>query len=84
MLPAKAFYIPPVLVIGSGASEQVGEESRKLGVEKGLIVTDEVLLKLGILDNIKRALSQAQIQFAIYSGVFTEPTVDFVQEGPMA
>jgi len=81
MLSAKTFYIPPVLVIGSGASEQVGEESRKLGVEKGLIVTDEVLLKLGILDNIQRALSQAKIQFAIYSGVFTEPTVEFVQDG---
>ena len=81
MLSAKTFYIPPVLVIGSGASEQVGEESRKLGVKKGLIVTDEVLLKLGILDNIQRALSQAKIQFAIYSGVFTEPTVEFVQEG---
>ena len=57
MLSAKTFYIPPVLVIGSGASEQVGEESRKLGVEKGLIVTDEVLLKLGILDNIKQSKS---------------------------
>ena len=78
---ARAFHIPPVLIIGSGASEQVGEESRKLGVEKGLIITDEVLIKLGILDNIKRALSQAKIQFAIYSGVFTEPTVEFVQEG---
>jgi len=81
MLLAKTFYIPPVLVIGSGASEQVGEESRKLGVKKGLIVTDEVLLKLGTLDNIQRALSQAKVQFAIYSGVFTEPTVEFVQEG---
>jgi len=81
MLSPKAFYIPPVLIIGSGASEQVGEESRKLGVKQGLIVTDEVLLKLGILDDIKRALSQAKIQFAIYSGVFTEPTVEFVQDG---
>ena len=81
MLSAKTFYIPPVLVIGSGASEQVGEESRKLGGKKGLIVTDEVLLKLGTLDNIQRALTQAKIQFAIYSGVFTEPTVEFVQDG---
>lgn len=81
MLSAKTFYIPPVLVIGSGASEQVGEESRKLGGKKGLIVTDEVLLKLGTLDNIQQALSQAKIQFTIYSGVFTEPTVEFVQDG---
>ncbi|TET17737.1 MAG: iron-containing alcohol dehydrogenase [Dehalococcoidia bacterium] len=81
MLSVKPFYIPPVLIFGSGASQRVGEESRKLGVKKGLIVTDEVLLKLGILDNIKQVLSQAKVQFTIYSGVFTEPTVEFVQEG---
>ena len=81
MLSVKTFYIPPVLIVGSRASEQVGEESRKLGAKKGLIVTDEVLLKLGTLDNIQRALTQAKVQFAIYSGVFTEPTVEFVQEG---
>jgi len=69
------------LIIGSGAAEQVGEESKKLGTEKGLIVTDEVLLKLGILDNIKRALSHAEIEFATFSGVSTEPTVEFVSEG---
>lgn len=81
ILPPGAFHIPPLLIFGSGASEGVGEESRKLGVKKGLIVTDEVLINLGILDNIKRALSQAKVQFAIYSGVFTEPTVEFVQQG---
>jgi alcohol dehydrogenase class IV len=80
-MTTRAFYLPPVLIIGSGASEQVGEESRKLGATKGLIVTDEVLLKLGLLDNIKRALSQAKIQFTLYSDVFTEPTVEFVEEG---
>ncbi len=78
---ARTFSVPPVLIFGSGASAQVGEECRGLGVGRGLIVTDEVLLKLGVLDSIKQALKQAKIQFAIFSGVFTEPTVEFVQEG---
>jgi alcohol dehydrogenase class IV len=78
---ARAFLVPPVLIFGSGASAQVGEECRRLGVNKGLVVTDEVLLKLGVLDDIKQALKQAKVQFAVYSGVFTEPTVEFVQEG---
>jgi alcohol dehydrogenase class IV len=78
---ARAFSVPPVLIFGLGASAQVGEECRRLGFKRGLIVTDEVLLKLGMLDNIKQALKQAKIQFAIYTGVFTEPTVEFVQEG---
>jgi len=80
-MSARVFSVPPVLIFGSGASEQIGEESRKLRVKKGLIITDEVLLKLGIVDGIKQSLNQAKIQFAVYSGVFTEPTVDFVQEG---
>jgi alcohol dehydrogenase class IV len=78
---ARAFLVPQVLIFGSGASAQVGEECRRLGVNKGLVVTDEVLLKLGVLDDIKQALKQAKVQFAVYSGVFTEPTVEFVQEG---
>ena len=80
-MAARAFLVPPVLIFGSGAAGQIGEESRKFGGKKGLIITDEVLLKLGALEGIERALSQAEIQFAVYSGVFTEPTVDFVQEG---
>lgn len=53
MLPAREFRIPRKVIIGSGASEQIGEESRKLGVKKGLIVTDKVMIKLGALDGIK-------------------------------
>lgn len=78
---ARAFLVPPALIFGSGSSAQIGDECRRLGVNKGLVVTDEVLLKLGVLDDIKQALKQAKIEFAIYAGIFTEPTVEFVQEG---
>jgi alcohol dehydrogenase class IV len=81
MLPARTFLIPPVLITGSGSSEKVGEESKKLGVKKALIVTDQVMVKLGVLEGIKKALEQTKIQFAIYDAVATEPTVDYVKEG---
>lgn len=84
MRPIKIFRIPPVIITGSGTAEQVGEESRKLGVKKGLIVTDEVLRELGALEGIKQALTQSRVQFAVYDGVSTEPTVEFVQEGLQA
>jgi len=81
MLPKRTFCIPRIVITGSGASEQVGEEARKLKVKKGLIVTDQVLVRLGALDGIKQSLQQSKVQFAIFDTVFTEPTVDFVQEG---
>lgn len=80
MLPVRTFLIPPVLITGSGSSEKVGEEGKKLGV-KALIVTDQVMVKLGVLEGIKKALEQTKIQFAIYDAVATEPTVDYVKEG---
>jgi alcohol dehydrogenase class IV len=81
MLPTRTFLVPPVVITGSGASEKVGEESAKLGVKKGLILTDEILSKLGVLEGIKKGLSENGIQFAIYDKISTEPTVDFVNEG---
>lgn len=81
MLPTRTLRIPPIVIYGSGVSEQVGDECRKLGVSKALIVTDRVLFELGVLDGIKQALQQSKVQFAIFDAVSTEPTVDFVQEG---
>ena len=81
MLPARTFRIPRVVITGSGASEQAGEESRKLGVKKALIVTDPNLVKLGIVDGVKQSLQRSEVSFATFDGVLTEPTVEFVQEG---
>ena len=81
MLPTRTFRIPRVVITGSGASEQAGEESRKLGVKKALIITDPNLVKLGIVDGVKQSLQRSGVPFGIFDGVLTEPTVEFVQEG---
>ena len=81
MLPTRTFLMPSVLITGSGSSEKVGEESKKLGVKKALIVTDQVMVKLGVLEGVEKALEQTKIPFSIYDAVATEPTVDYVKEG---
>ena len=81
MLPTRTFLIPPVLITGSGSSKTIGEEVIKLGFKKGLLVTDEVLSKTEMLEGIKKALEDSNIEFAIYDKINTEPTVDFVTDG---
>ena len=81
MLPTRTFLIPPLLITGSGSSEKVGEECKKLGVKKALIVTDQVMVKLGMVEGTKKAFEQNKVQFVIYDAVATEPTVDYVREG---
>ncbi len=81
MLPTREFIIPQRVLIGSGSSAQVGGECVRLGFKKGLIVTDQVIVGLGILDGIKKALGQNNVQFVVYNGVATEPTIDHIAEG---
>jgi alcohol dehydrogenase class IV len=81
MLPIRTFLIPPLLITGSGSSAQVGEEIKKLGFKKGLLVTDEVLSKLEMLEGIKKSLGESGIEFILYDKINAEPTTDFVQEG---
>ncbi len=81
MLPTRTFLIPPVLITGTGSSEMIGEEVKKLDLTRGLVVTDEVLSKLGKLEGVKKALTESKIQFSIYDKISSEPTVDFVKEG---
>ena len=84
MLPTRTFLIPPVLITGSGSSKNVGDEIKKLGVKKGLLVTDKVISELGLLEGVKKALTDSSIEFVIYDGITTEPTVDFVNDGLQA
>lgn len=81
MLPVRQFLVPPVLITGSGSSEKVGEETRKLGVKKVLLVTDGVMTKMGIVEPIKKSLTDQGIQVVLFDGVNTEPTVDYVTQG---
>jgi len=55
-----------LIITGSGSSEKVGEESKKLRVKKALIVTDDFLFKLWAVEGVKKALSDNKIPFAIY------------------
>jgi len=75
------FRVPPVVVIGKNASCQVGEESRKLGVKKALIVTDRNLAEAGYLSRIKDSLGSEAMEYEIFDEVTTEPTVGYVEKG---
>jgi alcohol dehydrogenase class IV len=77
----REFIMPAHSVVGSGAVDQVGEQCRKRGWQKALIVTDKIMLNLGLVGRVQELLTAAGIGSAVYAGVNTEPVVEFVQEG---
>ena len=81
MLPSRTFFVPPVLITGNGSSEQVGEQTKNLGVKKVLIVTDTVMTELGIVGGIEKSLVDSGLTVSVFDKVQTEPTVEFVTQG---
>lgn len=75
------FAMPSLSLMGAGALEAAGEEIRGLGLRKALIVTDEVLLKIGLVQKVKDMLNAAGIKAEVYSGTKPNPTVANVNEG---
>jgi alcohol dehydrogenase class IV len=74
------FKAPSVIVNGPGAAKEVGSFAKGFG-KKALIVTDSLLEKIGLLNEIKKSLEGAGISFAIYDKVVSEPTMEYTEEG---
>lgn len=71
----------PIVLKGQGSTVSLCEQVAVLGYKKVLIVTDEVLHKLGTIDLIKTELTQQGVEFVIYDGVLPNPEFTQVQEG---
>ncbi len=49
MMPPREFLMPAQVLIGSGAVEQTGTLCQKRGWKKALIVSDKIMLSLGLV-----------------------------------
>ena len=74
------FKSPTQLVIENGVSNELGKYLKKLNVSKALLVTDSMIVKLGIVDKVMEEASKYGIEFAVYSEVLPEPPEENVTE----
>ncbi len=81
-MAAKVIPMPkPTLFTGVDSSLELCDAIAQMGTRKVLIVTDAMLVKLGILDKIQNRLTDNGIEFVIYDGVLPDPTYDQVEKG---
>jgi alcohol dehydrogenase class IV len=71
----------PTLFTGKDSSLELCLAISQLGYKKLLIVTDEVLVKIGLLDNITARLGELKVDYVIYDGILPDPTYDQVYTG---
>lgn len=75
------FFIPPVNMLGAGSLLEAIRMMTSYGFRRSLIVTDSVLVKLGIVADIQNALLEHDIYSVVYDGTHPNPTTENVADG---
>jgi alcohol dehydrogenase len=75
------WQLPTKVIFGIGKAKEIGNQAKALGATKVLVVSDPVLRKIGLVDEIGGYLKDAGLAWAVYDGVEPNPTVKIVEKG---
>ncbi|WP_318508374.1 iron-containing alcohol dehydrogenase, partial [Photobacterium leiognathi] len=78
---SNVFYMPPVTLMGPNAIQSLGAELASKALKKALIVTDSVLVEVGLVSKLTDELTAHGIDFTIYDGVQPNPTEKNIEDG---
>lgn len=71
----------PELFSGAGSSLQLCDHLAQSGVKNLLIVTDAMLVKIGLLNAMQARLTERGVNFVVYDGVLPNPTIEQIESG---
>jgi len=71
--------MPPTILYQQHSFEQIGEKATLLG-KKALIISDQIMQKLGYVEECQQKLSSHSVESAIFLGVASEPNDQYVDE----
>ena len=77
-------FIPipqPTLLVGPGSSGRLGQAIAGFGHRKILIVTDTIISKLGLLDDLTKALTAGGAQFVVFDEITPDAPIPLIQKG---
>ena len=77
----RRFVLNETSYFGAGSREAIAEEVARKGLNKALIVTDNSLVKFGVVSKVSEVLEKAGIPFEIFDEVKPNPTVANVKSG---
>jgi alcohol dehydrogenase len=75
------FFRTPQLFTGPGSSLKLVEHIAQQGVKNLFIVTDAMLVKIGLLKPIQDKLTQLGVSYVVYDGVMPNPTIEQIENG---
>jgi len=80
-LPLYKLVPIPEVVQGEGTVARIGELALKMGIKKPLIVTDEILMQQGFIQDCMKSLESNGLSYALYDKVLPNPTTEQCNAG---
>ncbi len=81
-ITAKILPFPkPTLFSGPGSSLELCEAVALMGITRVLIVTDAMLVEIGLTQGIQDKLTELGVEFFVFDGIKPDPTIDQIEEG---
>jgi alcohol dehydrogenase len=71
----------PTAFVGPDSALRLCHTIGQFGFKRVMIVTDAVLVKLGLIEPIRRALAEQGIDVAVHDGITPDPTYPVLQAG---
>lgn len=76
-----AFFIPAVNLMGADCIVEAADAVVGYGFKKALIVTDKVLNKIGMVDQVVNLLKERNVETVVFDGTQPNPTIKNVEAG---
>jgi len=74
----------PVLFVGAGSAGRLCDFIAGSGHRRVLIVTDAVLVRLGVVEPVRSALSERGADVSVFDGIVPDPTYEVLERGAAA
>jgi alcohol dehydrogenase class IV len=68
------FQAKTKVIFGLDTTKQLGNEVRVLNAQKVLVVTDEGIIRAGLLEKVTRSLTDVGVEYAVFDKVEPNPT----------
>lgn len=75
------FYMPAMSLMGPGCLKEGCDQILTLGLTKALIVTDKILVSIGLTESLTKLLGERNIEYIIFDETKPNPTVKNVEDG---
>ena len=81
---ANRFVLNETSYHGSGAITAIPDEAKGRGLKKAFVCSDPDLIKFGVTDKVLSLLTDAGMEYEVYSDIKPNPTIENVQNGVSA